>query len=404
MKKRDRYQQTEQMPAADELAKLRQQKQRKRFWQRVAALALTCAVVWGLLFLRKDITRLELGMHLNDLLASYSTGNGYPVDLPSGRVINTAAVGKDFALLTDTNISLYNSQGSLTGLYEHGYTNPICLANGDRLLTYDRGGKRLRVDSRSRQLFAEELDYNITTANISASGHVAVVSDAKYYETCITVYDNEYDEIYIRETADLITGVALEAKGSGMAAAGLDAVGGRLDSTITFFDFSQEQPVASATLSDQLVLSMQFVGKEDALLQVITDQQALILDRQGKVKASFGFDGLFVSRFANNKDGGIYLLLDELGDGNRLQLIALDESLNLQGSVRLQERVQDMRIGDGFVCLYSNGQVTCWSRNLSSSQKIEDEGWSHIQPAGHNLYGITSDSIELTQPEQNLIL
>ncbi|MBR5559642.1 MAG: hypothetical protein IKU72_05295 [Oscillospiraceae bacterium] len=404
MKKRDRNEQFDQIPQADELAKVRKQRQRKRFWQRVAALVLACAAVWGVLFLRKDIARLELGMRLSDLMASYSSGNGYPVDLPSGRVLNTAAVGKDFALLTDTNLNLYNSQGKLTGIYEHGYTTPICLANGDRVLTYDRGGKRLRVDSRSQQLFSKELDYSIVTANIASSGHIAVVSDAKYYENCITVYDSEYDEIYIRETARLITGVALETKGGGMATADLNAVGGRLDSTVTFFSFTSEEPVASVVLSDQVVLSMEFVGREEPVLQVITDQQALVINQQGRIIASFGFDGLFVNRFANNKAGGIFLLLDELGDGNRLQLMSLDSSLNLLGSVHIEERVQDMRIGDGFLCLYSGGKISCWSRDLSQSQNMDIQGWYNIQPAGQNLYGITANTIELTHPEEELVL
>lgn len=399
MNKRDRLPKTEQSQPADDLTQARRQKKRRRFWQKVFALVVAGVVVWGLLFLRKDIARLDLGMHLGDLLASYSSGSGYPLELPAGQVLNTAAVGKDLALLTDTNLTLYNSQGKATGSYEHGYTNPICLANGDRVLVYDRGGKRLQVNSRSRQLFEATLDYTISAASIGTSGHVAVVTDAKYYENCITVFDNEYDEIYIRETADLVTGVCLEAKGGGMAVASINAVGGRLDSTVTFFSFSQEEPVASLTLEDQLILSMEFVGRDSSRLQIITDQQALVAGPDGGVLASYSFDDLFVSRFANNKQGGLFLLLDQLGDGNRLQLVSLDDELNELGSLPLQERVQDMRLGDGFLCLYAGESITCYSADLAQSEATNLDGWYQIQPAGHNLYGIAAETIELFVPE-----
>lgn len=399
MKKRERYQQYDNQPQADELAQARKQKHRKRFWRRVLALVLAGVVVWGILFLRQDIARLNLGMRLSDLLASYSSGSGYPVKLPAGQVVNTAAVGKDFALLTDTSLSLYNSQGKVTGIYEHGYTTPICVANGDRVLLYDRGAKRLQVNSRSSQLFSQTLDYNISVANIGLSGHIAVVTDAKYYESCITVYDPEYDEIYIRETADMITGLSLMRDGSGMAVASVNANGGRLDSTITFFDFGKEEPLASVVLEDQLVLSMEYIGKEAPTLQVITDQQALSVDPNGKVQASYSFGGLFVNRFANNKDGGVFLLLDQLGDGNQLQLVALDQNLDLLGSLGLKERVQDMRLGDGYLCLYAGGVVTCYPTDLSDAEETGLEGWYHVQPAGHNLYGITSHTLELYQPK-----
>ena len=82
--------------------------------------------------------------------------------------------------------------------------------------------------------------------------------------------------------------------------------------------------------------------RESALLQVITDQQAFLADRQGKIVSTFSFDGLFVNRFANNKSGGMFLLLDQLGDGNQLQLISLDQGLDLLGSLNLKERVQDI--------------------------------------------------------------
>ncbi len=399
MKKRDRFSDHEQERQPDDLTQARKQKKRRRFWHKVFALLLAGAVVWGLLFLRKDIARLDLGMHLGDLLASYSSGSGYPVELPAGQALNTAAVGKDLALLTDTNLILYNSQGKATGSYEHGYTNPICQANGDRVLVYDRGGKRLQVNSRSKQLFTTTLGQTISSATLGASGHIAVVSDAKYFENCITVFDNEYDEIYIRETAEMVTGVCLETRGGGMAVAGINANGGRLDSTITFFSFAQEEPLASLVLEDQLVLSMQFVGHSSNSLQVITDQQALVLSPTGSVLDSYSFDGLFVSRFANNSAGGVFLLLDQMGDGNRLQLVALDGELKQLGSLPLREQVQDMRLGDGFLCLYTGGHIVCYSADLAQSEVTDLSGWYQMQPAGHNLYGITAETIELFAPE-----
>ena len=399
MRKRDFYEQREQEPQADELARARRKKKRRRFFQKALALLLVGAAVWGLLFLRKDIARLDFGMRFSDLLASYSTGNGYPAELPAGKVVDLAPLGKDMVLLTDTMLMMYNSNGKCTGSYEHGYTAPISLTSGDRVLTFDRGGKRFRVDSRSSALFDGETDYTISTADIASSGHVAVVSGAKYYHNSITVYDADYDEIYIRETADLITDVCLENKGGGMAAASVDAVDGRLDSTVTFFSFSQEEPVAETVLEDELILSMAFVGRGSETLQVITDRQALLLDRQGRITAQNSFDDLFVNRFVNSKNGGIYLLLDQLGDGNRLQLVALDRELNPVGQLPLENRVQDMRLGDRYLCLFAAGDITCYSLDLSEQFTAQLENCYHYQPAGQYLYGITADTIELLKPE-----
>ena len=65
----------------------------------------------------------------------------------------------------------------------------------------------------------------------------------------------------------------------------------------------------------------------------------------------------------------------------------------------LQQRVQDMRLGDGFLCLFSGGNALCYSPLLEEIPSPGAEDWYHIQPAGQNLYGITADTIELLQIE-----
>jgi len=392
LKKRDGF---ERDPQADELAQARKKRSRKHFWRRVVILLLVGCLVWGVLFLRYDILRLGLGMRLSDLLASYASGDGYPAELPPGRVLGLSPIGKDLVLLTDTQVSIFNSQGKRTASYEHGYTNPICLTNGDRVLTFDRGGKKFRVDSRSKQLYSGSSDFAIVAADIALSGQVAVAGGSKYYQSSVTVYDQEYDQIYIRETADLVTGVCLTNNGRGMAVTSVAAVNGSLDSTITFFDFGSEDPVASLSLPGELVLSTAYVGRSSAALQVITDQRALTCSPKGEVTASYGFDGLFVNRFVNSKDGGIYLLLDRLGDGNQLQLVSLDAGMKARGSIPLEERVQDMKLGAGYVSLFVSGGILCYPPTLGDPTRPPVENCYFIQPAGHNLYSVTGDSIEL---------
>lgn len=380
-----------------DLAQLRKKKNRRRFLQRMLVLFVVCLGIGLVFFLRNDIQRLSLGMRMSDLLASYTPGGDFPQELPAGQIRSLAPIGKDLVVVGDSNLYVYNSQGKQTGSYFHGYGNPLSRTNGDRVITFDRGGKRFRVDSRSQELFSKTSDFTILSADISRGGHVAVASTSDRFQSQITVYDQEFDEIFIRSTADLVVDVRLDQKGTGMAVSSVDAAGGVLRTTITLLNFTQQEPVARVVLSDELVLSMTYLA--DGSLQVITDQRGVSLGADGTQKSEYRFSDAKVSRFVNLAEGGMFVLLDELGDGNNLHLISLDSALELRGDMMLDEKVISMDHGGGWIYVLTRTGVTAWGDDMKDERKLDLPQLYLAQPAGNYFYGITSDSIVLQKQD-----
>ena len=330
-------------------------------------------------------------MHLSDLLASYAPGDDFPQELPSGKIRDLAPIGKDLVVLTDSNLFVYNSQGKQTGGYLHGYANAICRTNGDRVITFDRGGKRFRVDSRTQELFSATLDYPIVSADISRKGYVAVAAGDNRYQSRVTVYDQEFDEIFIRSSSDLVVDLKLDNRGEGMAISSVGAREGQLISAVTLFRFTQKDPTAQIELPDELVLSMAYA--KDGNVQVITDRRAALFSAEGAELASVSFNEAYVNRFVNLTQGGMFVLLDELGDGNNLHLMSLDETLTARGDTPVGNKVQSMDYANGWLYLAAREGVTAYDENLGNSRALDLPELYQVQPAGNFVYGITSDSI-----------
>ncbi len=379
-----------------EFDRLRKQKARRRFFKRLFVLTLLTAAVGLALVLREDISNLGVGTRLADLYLSWRPGMQYPAEAPSGRVVALAAMGSDLVVLGDTNLNLYNSTARRMASYQHGYKNPILRTAGDRVLTFDRGGRQLRVDCRSKALFSENGDRNILSADLAPNGTLAVLRSSVRYQAEAAVYDRQFNRFFVWYTSvGTVLDVSLERQGQGMAVSAVAAEAGLLYSVVTCLRFDSETPVAEIVLEDQLVVSMTYTDAGN--LQILTDRQALLYDPQGNRLASYDYEGALLGRFINSSDGKVFLVLDNLGDGGILTLVSLDEELRQAGSVRLAGQALGLVYGQQKLYLLAENGIFSYGAGLNRPTQVPLDEAYLIQPAQDALYGVTAEQI-IRQP------
>ena len=379
-------------PRLTEFDLIRKQKARRRFFKRLLVLSLMTLAIALAIVLREDISNLGLGNRIADLYASWRPGMDYPVEVPAGRVVSLSALGQDLAVLGDTNLYLYNTTARRMASYQHGYKNPILRTAGDRALTFDRGGKQLRVDSRSKPLYSENGGQTIYSANLSPDGTMAVLRSSTRYQAEAVVYDRQFNPFFYWYTSvGPVLDVCLDQLGQGMAVSAVSASEGLLYSLVTCLRFDSETPVAEITLQDQLVLSMTYTKAGN--LQVLTDQQALLFSPDGKELASFDYDGAQLGRFVNSNDGYLFFVLDNLGDGGSLRLVALGPELQELGSTQLSSKAMGLAYGDHRIFLLAENGVYAYDIALKSADELPLSDVYAFQPAGQALYGVTAEKI-----------
>ncbi len=380
----------------DELAIARKKKRARIVAGRFGLLLLLGVSVWLVVFLWEDISRLSLGMRFSDIVASYSPGSGYPVDLPDESTLQMEPMGKDVAILSDVSLSLFNSTAKETLRVVHGYKNPICRTNGDRVLMFDREGEHLKLYSRTDEIWSYTTTHSIVWADISRSGRVAIVSGGEHFQRHVVVFDEHQEEMFLWETSQLVGQVVLNSRGEGMAALSVTADGGVLSSVVTLLDFESEQPIGELFLNDQLVMSAAYVGSQEDKLQIITDKSVYVYNLSGEVLHTYSFGNRILNRFVNvsGDDGWVYVLLDEVGDGRHLTLISLDAQLGVMEEIPIDSGVRDMKNAKNGICIFTDSGVNYYNRETKDNYNFDLQGVEALLPTADSLYTVQTGRLD----------
>lgn len=182
-------------------------------------------------------------------------GESFPLTISGGIDYQSALLDGCFALLGDTTLKLYGTDGSLMDTRQHTYTNATLRASGKRLLIYDMGGSQLRLESRNKTIFENTVEGKIIFAELGSGGHTAVVTTSDRYVCMLTVFDSDGKNIYSRGSVDRIISLCFTDGGKGCCTASIYADSGRMHTKLDHFTFSADSENVSSVPLDTFGVS-----------------------------------------------------------------------------------------------------------------------------------------------------
>ena len=150
----------------------KRKKEKKRTAIKIVAAVLIVALLVAFVALYERI----FGESLLETLGFVEPPKGYPVSLTGSTPKDILALNEDVALLTDTEIAVYDEYGSLTVQNGHNCTNPRVRTNQNRAIVYDVGYYSYMLLNGSSVVFGGEHDNQIISANVAQNGNYAIVS------------------------------------------------------------------------------------------------------------------------------------------------------------------------------------------------------------------------------------
>ncbi|MGN1081446.1 MAG: DUF5711 family protein, partial [Acutalibacteraceae bacterium] len=188
-----------------------------------------------------------------NFFAGVGVSGKFPVELSASSVNNISSVGSDIALLTDSNINLYNSRGGRIFSRQHGYSNPKMVSSKSRVLTYNSGSTGYRIDNRNGTVAECDAYASIICAAISDSGYYAVTTFSSQYICETTVYSAEGEARFRWSSAEgYIISVALNKTGRQLAIGTVGASGGLYKSVVHIFNINSADAVFTYEYTDDL--------------------------------------------------------------------------------------------------------------------------------------------------------
>ena len=249
---------------------------------------------------------------------------GFPYSINSNLVRDMRMLGPDVLLLTDEAVTVLDSSGREVSRMPHAYKRPAMDLRAGRLIVYDRGGRKLRLQNRTKILLEKELESDIVTCAIGRSGNFAVATREDNAASFLTVYDKNVNEVFKwRSSNDYIMDIVLSDDGKYAAVAVAGSSSGKLYSKTYVFAFSKDKPLASLEYPGVSLFDVSFSGKSTIL--VTGDSLRGVIQNRTKMMEPFSFGTNELRCFSASEEGESALVLAEYGSMNANDLIVYDE-------------------------------------------------------------------------------
>ena len=219
--------------------------------------------------------------YVQTFFAGLGSGDGYPYQI-NGMVIEDAEItNSDVVLVYDDTVKVLDSTAKELSNTAHKYDHPVMNTNSGRVLLYDEGGKKFRVQSKTRTLYEKEMEYMILTASLGKNGTVAIATRAEDAQSMLTVYNEKEKEVFVWKCAkENIISCDVSDNGKLFVVSVLGVENGSVYSKVYVFDRKKDTPKVSATYKDSAVSSVRFLSNETVF--VLGNNMCSVIKKDGK--------------------------------------------------------------------------------------------------------------------------
>lgn len=254
----------------------------------------------------------------------------YPVTL-----IGTGVTDQNFKsdggvnYASDTAFVSLSASGNEVGYTQHKYANPILKQKGDKVMVYNLGGNGYALGTTEGLKKFKDTDRYIFCGDINAEGYFAVVTETDGYLAKLFVYNNDGDRIYTYSFSEyFINAIALNPNSTGCVACGITGDNGSLRGMAYVLDFGREEPVATYTLDENAVYSVEYLNSSTAC--IVASKSAYMVDIRGANLNQVDYSHQELTAYDINPDtNSLVLSLSRNGDGRNCSL----EYVNSRGEV-----------------------------------------------------------------------
>lgn len=213
------------------------------------------------------VTFSTIGDSIRTSLAGIGSGEGYPYSMDGIEIEDAGMTNSDLVLVYDDTVKVLDSTAKELSNLSHKYDHPVMSSNSGRILLYDEGGTKFRVQSKTRVLYEKELEHMILTAAMGKDGSAAVATRADGAESMLTVYDKHNEEVFVWKCAkEHIISCDISDNGRLYAVSVLGVQNGSVYSKVYIFDKKETEAKATFEYTDSAISSVQFLSNETLMI------------------------------------------------------------------------------------------------------------------------------------------
>ncbi len=200
-------------------------------------------------------------------MAKLGTGEGYPYSVNSIEIEDVGLTNSDLVLVYDSNVKVLNSTAKEISNIAHDYDYPVISTNSGRILLFDEGSKKFRVQSKTRVLYEKEMEHIILTGEMGKDGSVAIATRADNAESMLTVFDSNREQVFAWKCAkEHIVSCDISDNGKNYVVAVLGVDNGSVYTKVHIFNKNKTEPTATFEYTDSAIANVKFLSNETVMV------------------------------------------------------------------------------------------------------------------------------------------
>ncbi len=285
--------------------------------------------------------------------------------------------------------------GNMNNIWTINQNNaaPVIKTNGKYVLTYsfDVPGAVLTKGGDSIEFAVEN---HIIGGSVNKNGYCALVTREKGYKAQIIVFSPDGEVLYKWHSADnYIIDTAISHDNRTLAVATADFSKNTASGGLMLFNFSQEKPFAGQVLENNLIMQIEYTGKDSLL--AVGDVASVVFNSLGEKKYEYSYSGKSLTNYDIGEDNSIVLALNESDSVlNDTEIKILSSNLKEKGTYMANGAINCVDCADGQVLVVSDRKLALVSKRGNELSKLDVnkdvkkavllDGWDVLIASGNN--------------------
>lgn len=329
-----------------------------------------------------------IGVNLNETALKE-----FPVIIKSEQVSDFASFSNNIAVLTKSNILIYNLNGKRINTIVHGYTNPVIKESPQRILTYDRGGTKLRVDTENSKVGDLTLQNSIITAEISNTGEIVIVTTNDRYPCEIQVYDNNLRNMTYRYYAtDDITSVDFSSDKKHILGNSITSLNGILSCNLYILDITTGDDAEIIFINDILPLNVAYGDKNN--VKILGSDCIVTVNLDTLEQSRYNYKGN-LQHFINSPNGET-VLVNKSYYSNYSTVTLVSKTGEISAVRDVKNDIVDVYCDGSKIAVLCRGEIYDFNMNLNllNEFSLKKTMKNIVYGSNNNLYALGVDTIE----------
>lgn len=338
----------------------------------ISIIALTLVAVFLVTFLFSAIGILPF----DAIAARVSTGlfgggKNYPVAVESDSIINIGVIGDNLLVLTDKNIIVYDSDGSVVFNEKHTFSRPAFSVNENKGVVFDRNGTGYILITDKSKVSAGNTAGVIITAEYGKNGNYAFAIRGDKSTSVLAVFDKSGEVRFQWNCAyEHISSITLSDDGKFAGVATLNAENGGIYTTVHYFGFEYSSALNTQKLPDVTALNLEFTSS--STLTLFGDTGVYQIKKNGGEYEAVTtyFASEFIS-FDVNEKGNYALCLAKYGSTNVFEISVFSAYGKLKESISIDYKVVSMTMSNKYIFALAENCIMVYNLNGRNVGKID---------------------------------